>query len=96
MGGYSLVKKKEMGFPMEHKFTYEIINEVPTQEKVNIKAFMKLDEPTTRKVNGVDVLFRTGQLCNITGVVKIALWREYANLESEVLWCIFSLNEICL
>jgi len=77
IGEFSSVMKKELGFPIEHKFTYvtvkEVINEVTNQEKVNIKAFMQLDEITTRKVNGVDVPFRQGQLCDSTGVVKVAL-----------------------
>jgi len=95
IGEFSSVMKKELGFPIEHKFTdvtvKEVINEVTNQEKVNIKAFMQLDEITTRKVNGVDVPFRQGQLCDSTGVVKVALWREYANLESEVCYAFSAL-----
>ena len=81
---YSTVVEKKLGFNHYPKVKYmtigEVINQVPTDAKVNVRGVVLLQEVRSVRVRSEDVNIREGHLVDESSRIKLALWREYCEL----------------
>ena len=88
MNDYSKMVPFELGFDqtMEQNFLSikKVITEIPINSKVNVSAVAFLKESRAVVVSDEDVPIREGFLADESGFIKLTLWRNYAELTSDL------------
>ena len=79
---YTKMSQVSLVLGYEYNTVQEVINEIPLDSKVNVIGAVELEPVRHVTVNESEAPIREGHPIDNTGSVKLALWREYTEIEA--------------